>query len=637
MPGLTLRGITKRYGTRLAPVDALRGVDLDIPQGSYIAIQGESGSGKSTLLNILGLLDAPSTGSYLIDRQDVAALKEHAACAHRSETFAFVFQAFHLLDRRSVVENVELSMHYRGVDPGTMRTRALAALEDVGIADLADARPRQLSGGQRQRVAIARAVASGAPIVVADEPTGNLDSSTTDAVMTSFENLRHHGATLILVTHSEQVAQHADRQIHVVDGKVQEPTDDRSNEEMPLLKPRERPKTPGKPSTVRPAAAVKDAAENMLSRPGRAAGLTAAIAVAAALFVATLGLSATAQQQVSESFDAVKSRDVTATVSGDGVSATIGSRLPDAAQSLADLNGTDAVAILEDLDTVSVRVGSPRDAVETSAYAGYGDIRAALRLDIDWTDAPVRSLTADQVLVGTYLAEGIGMAPVDLAPTIEIAGQTFVVAGVITDSPRAPDLLGKAVIGGSVRDSESVQHPTNTVTAYVVTELGAAASVAEEAPLVLDPFRPERVDVSAPPLADSLRANVEASVALSLALLTIVTGLAAAASVTIATLSAVAERRNEIGLRRATGARKRHIATMLLLESLLIGLFGSILGIVAGMAAVLAVTIAQRWTPVFDPMLALAAIGAGVGIAALGAVAGAVRANRIVPADALRS
>ena len=154
-------------------------------------------------------------GDYLIDRQDVAALKERAACAHRSETFAFVFQAFHLLDRRSVVENVELSMHYRGVDPRRMRTRALAALDDVGISDLADAKPRQLSGGQRQRVAIARALASGAPIVVADEPTGNLDSSTTEAVMRSFENLRHHGATLILVTHSDQVAQHADRQIHV--------------------------------------------------------------------------------------------------------------------------------------------------------------------------------------------------------------------------------------------------------------------------------------------------------------------------------------------------------------------------------------------------------------------------------------
>ncbi|WP_394194008.1 ATP-binding cassette domain-containing protein [Microbacterium foliorum] len=636
MPGLTLRDITKRYGTRQSSVDALRGVDLEIPQGSYIAILGESGSGKSTLLNILGLLDAPSTGNYLIDSQDVAALKERAACAHRSETFAFVFQAFHLLDRRSVVENVELSMHYRGVDATRMRTRALAALADVGIPDLADAKPRQLSGGQRQRVAIARALASGAPIIVADEPTGNLDSSTTEAVMTSFENLRHHGATLVLVTHSEQIAQHADRQIHVVDGKVQERTEDGCTERLPLIRPREEPKTPGKASTVRPAAAVRDAAANMLSRPGRAAGLIAAIAVAATLFVATLGLSATAQQQVSESFDAVKSRDVTATVSGDGVSATIETGIPDAARSLAELNGSASVAILEDLGTASVRVGAPRDAVDTSTYASYGDIRTALRLDIDWTDAPVASLASNQVLVGEYLAEGIGMAPVDLAPTIEIAGRTLVVVGVITDSPRAPDLLGKAVIGGG-ESPESANLPTSTVTAYVVTELGAAASIAEEAPLVLDPVQPERVDVASPPPADSLRANVEASVALSLALLTIVTGLAAAASVTIATLSAVAERRNEIGLRRAIGARKSHIATMLLLESLLIGLFGSLLGIVTGMAAVLAVTIAQRWTPVFDPVLALAALGAGIAIAALGAIAGAVRANRIVPADALRS
>ncbi|MEV7611177.1 ATP-binding cassette domain-containing protein [Microbacterium sp. NPDC089320] len=497
MPGLTLRDITKRYGTRLSSVDALRGVDLDVPQGSYIAIQGESGSGKSTLLNVLGLLDAPSTGTYLIDRQDVAALKEGAACAHRSETFAFVFQAFHLLDRRSVVENVELSMHYRGVDPRRMRTRALAALADVGIADLADAKPRQLSGGQRQRVAIARALASGAPIVVADEPTGNLDSSTTEAVMTSFENLRQHGATLILVTHSEQVAQHADRQIHVVDGEVQERTEEGCTENPPPIKHHEEPKTPGKASTVRPTAAVRDAAANLLSRPGRAAGLIAAIAVAATLFVATLGLSATAQQQVSESFDAVKSRDVTATVSGDGVSATVETGLPDVAESLADLNGSAAVAILEDLGTASVRVGAPREATDTSTYASYGDIRTALRLDIDWTDAPMASLASNQVLVGAYLAEGIGMAPVDLAPTIEIAGRTLVVVGVITDSPRAPDLLGKAVTGGD-ENPETANPPTSTVTAYVVTEMGAAASIAEEAPLVLDPVQPERVDVASP-------------------------------------------------------------------------------------------------------------------------------------------
>ncbi|WP_110589787.1 ABC transporter ATP-binding protein/permease [Microbacterium suaedae] len=675
MPRLSLRRIAKHYGE--APrVDALRGLDLDVPQGTYLAIEGESGGGKSTLLNILGLLDAPSSGEYHLDEVDVSLLSDGDAAARRSDYIGFIFQSFHLLDRRPVVDNVELPMHYRGVPTEERRGRALRALDAVGLSEFAWTTPRTLSGGQRQRVAIARALASETPIVLADEPTGNLDSENSAAVLRSFERLRDVGTTLVVVTHSEQVAAHAERRIRVVDGRVVEDAshpadgspqtgsrppfslalsgdpsegsprnDTRSAPQMaPAGEPRgegvagsrtvstARDVPPGRASHVRFLAGLRDAWANAVSRPGRALGLVATVALSLALVVTTLGLAASAQTQVSSEFDVVTSRDVSARVDGDGVSPAIPRSTGVTLAALGELNGVAAAAILADVGSRGVRVGPPRGAVSTGTLLGTGEVEEALRLDVAWAGDTTRELTADTAIVGAYLADNLGLTAVDLEPTIDVDGRTVTVVGIIDDSPRAPDLMGKLVLG-----SDADRIPTSTVTAYVVTDTGAAHQVAGEMPHVMDPHHPDALQIDQPVELNSVRAGVEESIAMSMTILTIVALIAATASVVIASVTSVGERSEEIGLRRAIGARRSHISGMLTAESIAVGLIGGLGGVALGMGAILALTIARRWTPVFDPVLGLVAVGGGIFIACIGALAGVIRASRIQPSDALRS
>jgi putative ABC transport system ATP-binding protein len=201
-------------------VHALRGVSLTIAQGEFVAIMGTSGSGKSTLMNTLGCLDRPTSGSYLLEGQDVAQLGVEALAEIRNRTLGFVFQSFNLLRRTSALENVELPLLYSGVPTRERARRAAAALERVGLGNRRDHHPSQLSGGQQQRVAIARALVNDPRIILADEPTGNLDSRTSVEVMAIFQELASAGITVVLVTHEPDIAAHADRTVVVKDGVV---------------------------------------------------------------------------------------------------------------------------------------------------------------------------------------------------------------------------------------------------------------------------------------------------------------------------------------------------------------------------------------------------------------------------------
>jgi putative ABC transport system ATP-binding protein len=220
-PLIELRGITKDYpmGDR-GSVQAIRGVDLDISTGEFVAIMGPSGSGKSSLMNILGCLDNPSEGSYRLAGRDVSRLSERERARVRNREIGFVFQSFNLLPRATALANVELPLVYAGVPARERRSRAAAALESVGIAGWSHHRPGELSGGQCQRVAIARALATRPRLLLADEPTGNLDTATTEEILALFEELHRKGNAVILVTHEEEVARRAARVIHIRDGRV---------------------------------------------------------------------------------------------------------------------------------------------------------------------------------------------------------------------------------------------------------------------------------------------------------------------------------------------------------------------------------------------------------------------------------
>jgi putative ABC transport system ATP-binding protein len=232
---IDIRDITKVYEMGEEKVHALSGVTLGVERGEYVAIMGPSGSGKSTLMNLIGCLDTPSSGSYILNNKEVARMTDDELAAIRNQEIGFVFQTFNLLPRTSAVQQVELPLVYGGLSRKDRRERAIKSLHAVGLGDRMAHTPNEMSGGQRQRVAIARALINDPSILLADEPTGNLDSQTGAEIMALFDELNSRGNTIVLVTHEEDIAAHARRIVRLKDGKIR---DDKVNDRYrPAVRP----------------------------------------------------------------------------------------------------------------------------------------------------------------------------------------------------------------------------------------------------------------------------------------------------------------------------------------------------------------------------------------------------------------
>ena len=227
---IEIRNIIRDFKLGTETVHVLKGIDLDIERGDYVAIMGPSGSGKSTLMNLLGCLDTPTSGSYLLSGQDVSQMSDDQLADIRNTEIGFVFQTFNLLPRTTALDNVALPMVYAGAPKSVRHKRAAEVLINVGLEDRMDHRPNQLSGGQRQRVAVGRALVNRPSIILADEPTGNLDSKTGHEILALFDDIHKAGNTVIMVTHEEEIAAHAHRVIRLRDGIIE--SDTRNNEQV---------------------------------------------------------------------------------------------------------------------------------------------------------------------------------------------------------------------------------------------------------------------------------------------------------------------------------------------------------------------------------------------------------------------
>jgi putative ABC transport system ATP-binding protein len=220
-PIISLKNIVRSFSIGAEEVKALRGVDLNINKNEYVALMGPSGSGKSTLMNLLGCLDTPSSGQYILNGTDVSVLDDNALAQIRNKEIGFIFQTFNLLPKSTALDNVILPLIYAGLGKAEREQKALKTLEDVGLANRVKHKPNELSGGQRQRVAVARALVNNPAIILADEPTGNLDSKTSVEIMGLFEEIHKKGNTIIVVTHEEDIARHAHRIIRLRDGIIE--------------------------------------------------------------------------------------------------------------------------------------------------------------------------------------------------------------------------------------------------------------------------------------------------------------------------------------------------------------------------------------------------------------------------------
>ncbi len=643
-PVLELINVGRQFGSDELPVHAMCDVNLRLERGEWLSITGPSGSGKSTMLNVLGCLDRQTSGSYLFDGIDTGTLSDHERSGLRSQRIGFVFQAFHLLSHQTVLENVMLAEVYRKQSARGRRERALAAIEQVGLADRADFLTTKLSGGQKQRVAVARALMGSPSLLLCDEPTGNLDSQTTESILQLFEALNQQGLTLVVVTHEEDVAQRAGRRVRMVDGHLTELHDAEMRQRtiMPLAEHVASGVVSRSAMTGRDL--LNEALTGMIARPLRMMLTMLGIVIGLAALVATLGLSRTAGNRIVGRFDELAATEVilTANPGPPGVKAE---PLPwDAPDRLARLNGVAAAGTLTLLDNsqlVSVsNVKDPRGQTDFKLpiQAASPELFAAVRAELvsgRYFDRG-HSERADRVAVlGPGAAERLGIVGVEQLPALAIGDTLYLVIGILETVGRQPDLLGSIIVpeGTAVREF-GLRTPEIVI---IETDIGATRLIAQQAPIALRPDKRNVMKISFPAEPERVRDAVQNDLNVMFLLLGAISLLVGAIGIANITLVSVIERTGEIGLRRAIGATQRHIATQFLMESTSLGIVGGVIGASVGVITVVAVSAYQTWIPVLDPAAAFMAPLVGGVIGLVSGTYPAMRAARLEPVDALRS
>jgi macrolide transport system ATP-binding/permease protein len=637
---LDLNKVCRQYGTSPA-VHALVDVDLQVAPGEWLAITGPSGAGKSTLLHIIGCLDHPTSGTYLIEGVDTATLSDQERAGLRSRRIGFVFQSFHLLPHRTVLENVMLAEVYRRQSHRGRRERALAALERVGLGHRVEFLPTKLSGGEKQRVAIARALVGSPTLLLCDEPTGNLDSKATADLLDLFARLNDQGLTLVIVTHDENVANRAGRRVHIIDGRLTVLSEQAgANKERPGV-----PVGDVSRSGITLRDLFNEIIAGMFARPGRMMLTILGIVIGLTALVATVGLSRTANNRIISQFDELVATEITVTARP-GAGGVDPKTIPwDAPERLMRLNGVVAAGTVSDVNVGDLLVSSSpiRDPQGQTAFnlavkAASPGLFRAIRAELASGRFPDggHSVRAERVAVlGPTAAERLGIVDLGHLPAVAIGDHLYLVIGILNGVGRQPDLLGSVIIPeGTAQRDFGLAGPDAVV---VETQLGAATLIAQQTPLALRPDKPTILRIELPPEPRRVRDAVQSDLNVMFLLLGGLSLIVGAIGIGNITLVSVMERTGEIGLRRAIGANRTHIAAQFLLESASMGVIGGILGASLGLMIVVGVSAYQVWTPVLDPAAPFLAPVIGGTIGLLSGAYPALRAARLEPVEAFRN
>ncbi|WP_027015057.1 MacB family efflux pump subunit [Comamonas composti] len=599
-PLIELRGIRKRYGggsTGRPEVEVLHGIDLAIHAGEFAAIVGQSGSGKSTLMNLLGCLDRPSEGTYRFNGQDVAGLDADELAWLRREAFGFVFQGYHLIATDSACENVEMPAIYAGKNEAERKKHATALLGRLGLAGKLHLRPNQLSGGQQQRVSIARALMNGGRIILADEPTGALDSQSGAEVMALLHELADAGHTIILITHDREVAAQARRVIEIRDGRIVgdsqkgQPTPGRAPAALLPASAMQARQHPGTPLLADLREALRSAWRSMRIHRSRAALTLLGIVIGVASVIVMLAVGMGAREEVVARMGAMGSTVM-----------YINNRIP-------PQGGPEGVTTLADLEEVQKlpEVAHVMPVARDPAMVRHGNV--AWQADTiaatpmwpaihHWPVAEGRFFTeaeddelAPVVVIGQKVRERFFDAASPLGQQLLIGNSPFQVVGVMAEK-------GAGEGGRSQDDLVVVPYRSGILRVfpngrsfephYTVVQARDSASVLPAQAAIEDLLRQRhgREDFFVANAAARLQAEAQAkdSMTTMLSLIAAVSLLVGGIGVMNVMLMAVKERTREIGIRMATGARQRDIQRQFMTEAVLVTMVGGTAGVVAGLA-----------------------------------------------------